>query len=388
MEQSELRFYVREAFKHMDNAVKHPSMLQIAEVAGGASEAESENVRRHLSTCDHCQQLLLEFEQFEADCKHSSTRNLDQEWREFRQRSRWYGRVIARPRWGSIAAGIVIAFGLAWFAMKEIKPNAEARTISAPAVTLSSHAVPRGGSQGNALFVSNGSSQGGSSTARPPTRNNERTIEFRLPDREHAPLRNGDNPALDLSKGQSKAPAPPLAETEVVSGDPAEVLRIRGEVELMAGRAAAALRILYKALSLRPRDSRLLTDLGVAFAVRGDIERSQLCAHIPPGQFVSPISAQGEGGLVSYSTALKLLTLSVDLAAAPDAIFDRALVLERMQRNSEAAMEWKRYLLLDSTSGWAEEARHRPANLPKCDFQTGLASDHWSKWPTINGTRP
>jgi len=46
-----------------------------------------------------------------------------------------------------------------------------------------------------------------------------------------------------------------------------------------------------------------------------------------------------------------------------DALFNRALILERMERTAEARAAWQQYLAVDSSSPWAAEARERLASL-------------------------
>ena len=78
-----------------------------------------------------------------------------------------------------------------------------------------------------------------------------------------------------------------------------------------------------------------------------------------------------------YATASKLGRASLypqALAAAdaalridpnlPEALFNRALILERLGLAEEAKRAWQRYLETDSSSPWATEARSRMAQLP------------------------
>jgi len=78
-----------------------------------------------------------------------------------------------------------------------------------------------------------------------------------------------------------------------------------------------------------------------------------------------------------YATASKLGRASLypdALAAAdaalridpnlPEALFNRALILERLGLTDEAKHAWQRYLEADSSSDWATEARSRIAQLP------------------------
>ena len=52
-------------------------------------------------------------------------------------------------------------------------------------------------------------------------------------------------------------------------------------------------------------------------------------------------------------------------AGLAEALFNRALILERMERTADARAAWQQYLAADSTSRWAQEARERLASLPR-----------------------
>jgi hypothetical protein len=354
MEKSEFRRYVRNAFVQMDDGVKHPATQQIAEIASKTSVATSAEVQKHVLSCNQCQQLLQEFEQFQTDCERRSTQNLDDEWREFRRRIRWHRAVMTKPLWGTIAATIIVGCGLAWFSVRVLAPKGPLQTIPEQAV-----ATNKGRAQGGGALLISSDPQGSPSRVGLVARDAPRTIEFRLPDSEYAPLqpeRVGDT-VVSLSEPLLKERVR-LAQEIKARPDDAEVLRLQGETEMIARHTAAAVQIFQKALNFRPRDARLLADLGTAYALRGEIEGLS-CAHIQLGQFVSNACAQLAGQPSDYSKALECLNRSVGFDAAPAAIFNRALVLDRMLRKHEAALEWERYLQMDSTSGWAAEARLR-----------------------------
>ena len=57
------------------------------------------------------------------------------------------------------------------------------------------------------------------------------------------------------------------------------------------------------------------------------------------------------------------------------AVFDLALVYERSHMLDRARDTWNQYLQLDSSSGWAGEARAHLAKLPTADKQLGLRLD-------------
>jgi len=52
-------------------------------------------------------------------------------------------------------------------------------------------------------------------------------------------------------------------------------------------------------------------------------------------------------------------------ARRPEALFNRALILERLGLAAEARVAWQRHLDVDSSSPWAVEARDRLAHLPR-----------------------
>src|SRR5262245_7504858 len=112
---------------------------------------------------------------------------------------------------------------------------------------------------------------------------------------------------------------------------------LRGDLEL-------AERQFLLALNERPRDARLLADLGALY-----YERS--------------LKEAGEGH--------ELLEKSVEhtsnaIEADPkllEAWFNRALCYERMNLFLQAEADWKQYLTLDGDSAWAEEAREHLEKL-------------------------
>jgi tetratricopeptide (TPR) repeat protein len=314
MEQNEIEVYVREAFQQMDLGVKHPSIQQLTGIATGETVGSDRiEVERHLSTCDQCRHQLRDFEQFRADCElparsrstPGSNPELHKEWREFRRRIFWRDAVASAPRWGSIAAAVVAAVGSTWFGVTALMPS-----------------VPR-------LLAT--------------AYQEQRRFEFRIAGGQYAPVRmeRGSGSAFSSPAALLKAEAK-LAEEIKSSPDDPDVARLQGEAEMLDRRPTAAVPTLQKALDFRPRDARILADLGAAFALRGDLERQP----------------------ADYPKAFEYLSRSLHLQPeAPEVVFNRALVLERMMLKNEAILEWEAYLRLDASSGWAKEARDHLAKL-------------------------
>lgn len=124
------------------------------------------------------------------------------------------------------------------------------------------------------------------------------------------------------------------AESIVVAGlrrDPQNAiwLQRKARVELLEGHPTAAISSLELALSKRPADPSLITDLASAYFENGEGDR-----------------------------ALKLLNEVVDSDSVNAvALFNRASVLSASGKYGEAVSAWTRYLESDQTSEWSSEAR-------------------------------
>lgn len=81
----------------------------------------------------------------------------------------------------------------------------------------------------------------------------------------------------------------------------------------------------------------------------------------------------GRPSLYPQALAAADRALAID-ARMPEALFNRALVLERMGLQAEARKAWERYIEVDSSSPWADEARVHLARLGarRSSFQRDL----------------
>jgi CHAT domain-containing protein len=293
------------------------------EVAGGCVPDEVATVLlRHASVCPRCSRLLAQaIEDFSDERaaepafvtgKHLSRavkRGIRQsrlsEWRRFQRRIWWHRPSATAAKWGSIAAGILLAPALAWFVMDMRTPAPE-------------------GLLAKAYYE-------------------QRTSELRLVDCRHSPVRfqRGGGSAFSKPESLLKAEASLAERIEARPEDP-ELLRLQAEAEMISGYANTAVQTLLKAVDFHPQDAHILADLGASYALRGDVERQP----------------------VDYPVALEYLSRSLQLEPrAPKVIFNRALVLERMLLKDQAVREWEHYLNLDSSSDWAKEVRQHLADL-------------------------
>ncbi|HKR64398.1 MAG TPA: CHAT domain-containing protein [Thermoanaerobaculia bacterium] len=124
---------------------------------------------------------------------------------------------------------------------------------------------------------------------------------------------------------------------------------------LLAGDTAEADRILTSAAAAA-RDAQLWNDLA---AVR-------YTAGVETGD-----GARFAEGLAAADAALRLDPHS------PEALFNRALIIERMGLRDQARAAWERYLAHDGSSPWANEARaHLRAVVPLASFRDRLKQQY------------
>jgi CHAT domain-containing protein len=126
------------------------------------------------------------------------------------------------------------------------------------------------------------------------------------------------------------------------------VLRRTADNSSIAGRHAAALAYLFsgepreaaarlRVIALSSRDPKIWADLAAASYAVG----------------------LKEGSSVRFSEALAAADASLALdPQMPEALFNRALILEYLHRDDRARAAWERYLAVDGSSPWAEEARY------------------------------
>jgi CHAT domain-containing protein len=111
-----------------------------------------------------------------------------------------------------------------------------------------------------------------------------------------------------------------------------------GRLFILRGDLEPAERQFLLALRERPRDARLLTDLGALY-----YERSL---------------KEGPEGHNLLEKAVEHVSKAIDADShLPEAWFNRALCYERLNLFLQAEDDWKHYLTLDGDSSWAEEAR-------------------------------
>lgn len=296
-----------------------PEAGEWASLVVGLVDSESrEKLLSHASRCDACGALLrMAAEDLASELNPAESTTLEElesakpEWqrgmaRRMARASRPDPHPIPAP-WLAWAAGLVIAVGAGWWSY-------------------------------TAWF----STRPASLIAQEYTQ--QRPFEYRIPAAGYGPIRQQKGSigsAFQRPPSLLEAEARILRELAKRPDDP-RWLALRAETEMLSWDPEAAIATLTRALDRQPNDPALSADLGMAYALR----------------------AEAQNRAVDYGNAIEYLTRAI--RAKPDfreAVFNRAIVYERLFLYEEAIKEWRQYLSLDSGSAWADEARRRLAEL-------------------------
>jgi CHAT domain-containing protein len=171
-----------------------------------------------------------------------------------------------------------------------------------------------------------------------------RTLELRFPE--------GPYSALQITRGRETSNldrSPTLLEAESLiarnlsskSNDPVW-LQAKGRADILDGNYEAAIAALEKAQASTQNSPDLLRDLASAYFERAEAtDRSQ-----------------------DYGASYELLSRALQRRPEdPVALFNRAIVAEKLNLFQQAVEDWERYLKMDTSSPWAAEAREHLAAI-------------------------
>ncbi len=134
---------------------------------------------------------------------------------------------------------------------------------------------------------------------------------------------------------------------------------------LFLGCPREAVRKLARAVRSAPNDSRLWNDLAAAHQVAAEAERS------PRSVLFSRCPGGTAAGLDEFD-ALEAASRSLALSPSPEARYNRALALEALHLDRQAALAWEEVEATDPDPGWAAEAARRRGALSR---RNGRAPD-------------
>jgi CHAT domain-containing protein len=185
----------------------------------------------------------------------------------------------------------------------------------------------------------------------------QRTIELRIPGAEYGPMkveRGGDE---RLPEQFHAAEAIIQRESAKHPEDPAW-FQAQARADLLQWRFDDASKELDSALMLKPNDPSLLIDKATALyqrALKAGTDRS-----------------------IDYGDAIEDLDkVLIQNPDDPVALFNRSIIYEKISLNDQAIADLKRYLTVDSSGPWADEARVRLKRLEEKVFnkKQALAQD-------------
>jgi CHAT domain-containing protein len=165
----------------------------------------------------------------------------------------------------------------------------------------------------------------------------QRTVEMRIPGARYGPVQ------VQRAEGHSQISSPrALLEAEVLikrglekQPNDVDLLRQKAEADLLNWNYQPALETLNRATRLKPGSFELLVDTATAY-----FERAEATAN----------PADYEAGLESLGDAIRLKPDD------PAALFNRAILFERLYFYGRAMADWEQFLKIEKDPGWRKEA--------------------------------
>jgi tetratricopeptide (TPR) repeat protein len=154
-------------------------------------------------------------------------------------------------------------------------------------------------------------------------------------------VRSGESPAVMVSPDVRIAAA--RSEKVLSSSRTTQALHIFGVANLVLGDLDRAIPLLEQAADHSAPESHMVSDLSAAYLARAARDKSH------------------EDLMKALSAADRAVMAD---PALQEALFNRAIALERLLLVAEARAAWTDYLRTDGQSAWAAEARQRLAQLP------------------------
>jgi CHAT domain-containing protein len=297
--------------------------------AGLVPETKARELMSHAAQCDHCGPLLRRAADTlsdettpEEESVLAGLGSVQPDWQRnlagrlsrtaqgispTRSRAAWWKGVLLWPRPALIAGALAVVTIAGWLGLNVFRiPSTE--TLLAQAYT------------------------------------EHRTLELRISGAKYGPMRvqrNTGGSNLDRSSSLLKAEALIGEKLKKSPSDPAW-LQLKARADLLDDNYESAIKSLDQALDIEPDSPKLLTDLASAYFER----------------------AEATDRAIDYGNAIE--SLGKALAKSPDdavALFNRAVVSERLFLYTQAVDDWEHYLRIDPQGGWADEARRQLAAL-------------------------
>ena len=299
-----------------------------AVAAGLLPAAESEPLLAHAANCERCGSFLsdavhdLSDEQSpDEEALLASLRSNNPSWRKAMARklskascppraSRWWNwGVSPKPQFLPATAVLVLAVLVGWIGLRIFHTSFHQAAASPQALLATAYSE-------------------------------HRTLELRIPGASNAPMR------VERGAGSSNLDKPQaLLRAEALIGeglhknpDDTGLLDAKARADLLDNNYDSAIKSLQRALETESNSASLKTDIATAYFLR----------------------AEKTGREGDFHTADEYL--GEVLAADPNnsvALFNRAVVAERIYLYGEAENDWKKFLQVETDPGWLAEGKHR-----------------------------
>jgi CHAT domain-containing protein/tetratricopeptide (TPR) repeat protein len=178
----------------------------------------------------------------------------------------------------------------------------------------------------------------------------QRTIELRINQAPYGPMRvQRDRGASQLNVSSQLLEAEVAIKKRMVQQpENADFLREKAEVDLLNWDYQPAIETLGHALRLQPQSFLITLDLGTAHFERAEATNSP----------------------ADYEASLNYLGDAIRLQPAnPAALFNRAIVYERLYLYGRAIEDWEQFLKIEKDPGWHKEAEQRLQELRERERQ-------------------
>jgi tetratricopeptide (TPR) repeat protein len=289
--------------RRSDDCPDHETIAEYLD--GRLTENDRRRMAEHFSRCETCYFVFSEAAQMRPAATLPTQR--DAVVRISRRRP------SPRLVWASAAGGLAVAASVALMVAQGVLP------LVAPGV-----------GELNVLVAAVGT---------------DRTIEPRLTGGfAYGPLRgairSGNSTAANVSPDVQIAAA--QIEKMAVGRRTTRILNALGIAHLIVGDVTRAVAVLEEAADQPEADARILNDLAAAYLVRA--------------------ARDNQAQDVAKALTVTDRVIAAD-PALPEGWFNRASAFEQMFLFDEARRAWQEYLRLDSSTGWAEEARRHLERL-------------------------
>jgi len=320
-----------------NNATKDcPSEASLYELAAGVLNPEkADSVLRHIVQCDRCGPLLR---QATEDLNSSETMKEDTLLLSLR---------TARPEWQESIALKLASLNASSLALSSsapsIRPLARSRfMLRVPWVYAVAAGVILCAVVASWVIWRTRPSYAERLLAQ--AYSEQRTMELRVPGAGYGPPRSrrGAQPSR-LDKPEALLEAEPLVAKNLAThpSDP-NWLGAKGRIDLLEGNAEGAIDTLQRAIQLDPDSLPLKIDLASAYSER----------------------AESADRTIDFGTAVEWLGRALNQNPHDRvALFNRAVIYEKLFLYDQATQDWEHYLRIDSRGDWASEAKSRLEGL-------------------------